>query len=226
MLGEQAAERALGGAIENDADVPPVRRGRGDQHRLPVLEVAERGVRHEQDRVFLGLRQCRRRERGRREEQQAAEDFLHRQSIRCGAAASPRSGASHHEIVPLLRHFLGRRARRAPPREARSTGRRCLCGTAGPRSPAARTSRLARAQPGAGAAPSPRIRRTGESAVPGAPAGARRSPAASSDRRLAGRETPATRAARATERGRRWSRAGPDRRKKHSHLTISFQWGD
>src|SRR5213596_1797530 len=123
----------------------------------------------------------------RREEQQAAEDLLHRRSIRCSAAASPRSGASHHEIVPLLRHFLGRRARRAPPREARSTGRRYLCGTAGPRSPAARTSRLARAPPGAGAAASPRIRRTGESAVLGAPAGARRFLAASSGRRLAGR---------------------------------------
>src|SRR3954451_22882133 len=70
MLGEQAAEGALGRPVDDDADVAAVGRRRGEQHGLAILEVAERGMRDQQNRVVLALRVRRAAQREKTEKKQ------------------------------------------------------------------------------------------------------------------------------------------------------------
>jgi len=57
VVGKQASERAPRRSVEDHADVAAIGRGRGDQHRLPVVQVAERRVRDQEYRfIFLRLR--------------------------------------------------------------------------------------------------------------------------------------------------------------------------
>src|SRR5512134_197483 len=55
VLGKEAAERAPRRAVEDHPHMAAIRRGRSDQHRLPVLEVAKRWMRHQDHRLILSL---------------------------------------------------------------------------------------------------------------------------------------------------------------------------
>src|SRR3954471_21501905 len=70
MFGEQAAEGAPGRPVDDEPDVAAVGRRRGEQHGLAVLEVAERRMRDQQDRVVLALRMRAAKQREKTDEEQ------------------------------------------------------------------------------------------------------------------------------------------------------------
>ena len=124
MLGEQAAQRAPGRAVEDHADVAAVGRGRGEQHRLPVVEVAEHRVRDQEYRfVFLRLRGP----TGVASEQDMRRQDAHGVQHPNNCSAYLRAGAEPRR--PFHQFF---------PQAAR-----CLRGTPSPRPRAAHTSRRA-----------------------------------------------------------------------------------